>query len=265
MVDRFQRERGIKVDLILQCGDLGCFPDLDKLDTATIKHAKRDPDELGFRRHFLYANKEVETLINRVNCDMVCVRGNHEDHDWLDELEKASPFPSFSIDPYQRIWVLKTGHLQQFGEGESQLNVVGIGRVGDRKGRTSGKFIQPYEQEALRRLNPKKQRVDVLVSHDSPADSVTKGFGMAELRTFLDRHKPQLHFFGHIGPEFESFADKNGVTECYKPGELVFKHHGELPRNCMLLLDWNGPYDFSVEAVTDGWLDEYRRETWGWM
>ena len=45
---RWQRETGRRVDLILQAGDLGAFPDLARLDRATLKHAGDGPTELGF-------------------------------------------------------------------------------------------------------------------------------------------------------------------------------------------------------------------------
>lgn len=263
LVDRLQRERGIHIDLILQCGDMGVFPDHKNMDRATVKHAKRDPDELGFKRHFFRARHDIEAIVNRTDCDMLCVRGNHEDHEWLDELEKKSPFPGFSIDPYQRIWVAKTGHVHTYGEGEEQIRIVGIGRVGDQKGtRTAGKFVQDYERAQLKKLKPYKTEVDVLISHDWAGYSGNKGFGTEEVREFLDIHKPLLHFFGHIGPHYKELEDENGVTKTYKAGESVFEENGQLPLKNMLLLDWKGPYDFTVEPIEADWLWEYRIDTW---
>lgn len=61
LVGRFQQETGEKIDLILQCGDMGIFPDPTKLDKATIRHAESDETELGFSEHFVEPN-DVEIL-----------------------------------------------------------------------------------------------------------------------------------------------------------------------------------------------------------
>jgi hypothetical protein len=50
LCERWERESGEKIDLVLQAGDLGAFPDMSRLDKATIRHAEKDPTELGFRR-----------------------------------------------------------------------------------------------------------------------------------------------------------------------------------------------------------------------
>lgn len=41
------REYDVRVDCLLQVGDLGYFPDPSRLDKATRRHAQVDPLELG--------------------------------------------------------------------------------------------------------------------------------------------------------------------------------------------------------------------------
>lgn len=53
LVDLYQKETGNEIDLILQCGDMGAFPDIKNLDKATLRHASRDRDELGFYDDFI--------------------------------------------------------------------------------------------------------------------------------------------------------------------------------------------------------------------
>jgi hypothetical protein len=43
----WEREHGIRLDGLLQVGDLGYFPDPSRLDKATARHAAHDPMELG--------------------------------------------------------------------------------------------------------------------------------------------------------------------------------------------------------------------------
>ena len=152
---RWERETGEKIDLILQAGDLGAFPNADALDRATRSHAKADPSELGFMTDFGAYDATVAATLAQTTCPMLCVRGNHEDHVWLDGLEERSASPIFSIDPYQRIWMLKTGvpytlHVKQWqgqsadsernnsaqapsGSAEDDsagLSIIGVGRIG---------------------------------------------------------------------------------------------------------------------------------------
>ena len=47
LVDRYQREMGQHIDLILQAGDMGIFPDQSRMDKATVRHAQSDITESG--------------------------------------------------------------------------------------------------------------------------------------------------------------------------------------------------------------------------
>lgn len=62
LVDRYQKQTGNKIDFILQCGDIGAYPDMNNLDKATLKHAKNDRDELGFHDQFIKENKEIKSF-----------------------------------------------------------------------------------------------------------------------------------------------------------------------------------------------------------
>jgi len=152
---RWESATGEKLDLILQAGDLGAFPNPDALDRATRAHSKADPSELGFMTDFGAYHEEVAATLAQTTCPMLCVRGNHEDHVWLDELEARSAGPIYSIDPYQRIWMLKTGapytfHVKHWetakgitdprdeptAQGATEdtntqsLSIIGVGRIG---------------------------------------------------------------------------------------------------------------------------------------
>lgn len=114
LVNLYQKETDNKIDFILQCGDMGAYPNLEKLDKATIKHAQYDRDELGFHDDFTKENPEIRTFLDELNIDMICVRGNHEDHDFLDNLENQYPSDSlFPIDVYTRVFVCKSGLEQK--------------------------------------------------------------------------------------------------------------------------------------------------------
>ncbi|MEN7547379.1 metallophosphoesterase [Rapidithrix thailandica] len=262
LVDLYQQETGEKVDLILQCGDLGAYPNLKALDKATLKHARYDRDELGFYEDFAQEKAAIKAYLQQLDLHMICVRGNHEDHDYLDVLEqksgKASRFP---IDVYQRVWVCKTGHIQTFRKGDKQLSFVGIGRIGDRKRRTAKRFIQEYERKQLASLFQTNEHFDILLSHDKD-DMSQRGYGMPEIRHTLDQVIFHYHFYGHTGEPFQCQIDSNGITTSCKIKELEFSEDGTLPEGCMIILHQTKKEDWELTVVPSSLTDKLTKTHW---
>ena len=205
---RWQTETGKHIDLILQAGDLGAYPAMERMDRATLKYIQRDPTEMGFLQHFAQYDPAVAEVLDQTTCPMVFVRGNHEDHGWLDELEQQSKDAIFPVDPYQRVYNLKTGIPWTFQKGKQQITVLGIGRISpssEDADQQQGKYIQPYESERVYQLL--ETPIDVLLTHHSRRDFVVleRGIkikastGMQEIEHILDRDRPAYHFFGHYG------------------------------------------------------------------
>lgn len=257
----YQAETGRKLDAILQCGDLGAYPALEKLDKATIKHAQYDRDELGFHDDFTKADPNIQSFLDELGLDMICVRGNHEDHDFLDELENKSTASRFSIDVYKRVWMCKTGLPQELNVGEETLRFAGIGRIGDRKGRSEKRFIQDYEREALQHLHKTKEDFDVLITHDK-AGMLAGDYGMSEIRGLLDHAIFHWHFYGHTGEPFKEETDDNGITQSVKIKELEFDENGVLPEGCMLILEKKGEAQFELEVVGRHLTNKLSKHNW---
>lgn len=70
LVNYYQQLTGKKVDYIIQCGDMGAFPDKNTMDKATLKHAKYDRDELGFMDTFVKINKGIAEFLKNLNIPM---------------------------------------------------------------------------------------------------------------------------------------------------------------------------------------------------
>jgi len=261
LADLYQKETGRKLDAILQCGDLGAYPALEKLDKATIKHAQYDRDELGFHDEFTKADPGIQAFLDGLGLDMICVRGNHEDHDFLDELEKDSAASRFPIDVYKRVWICKTGFVQELKAGNETLRFAGIGRIGDRKGRSEKRFIQDYEREALKHLYKTKDALDVLITHDK-SGVLAGDYGMAEIREVLDQVIFQWHFYGHTGEPFKEETDDNGITQSVKVKELEFDENGVLPEGCMLILEKTGEGMFELEVVGRQLTNQLSKHRW---
>ncbi|MFC0426622.1 metallophosphoesterase family protein [Chryseobacterium scophthalmum] len=260
LVDLYQKETGNKIDFILQCGDMGAYPNIENLDKATIKHAQYDRDELGFHDDFIKTDQKIKLFLDELNINMICVRGNHEDHDFLNNLEKENSQNSlFPIDVYERVFVCRSG-LQQKLETENEvLNFVGIGRIGDRKGRSEKRFIQDYERKEIKKLLKTKDTFDILITHDK--DDSQSGYGMTEIREILDNVIFHYHFYGHTGEAFKQETDFNGITESIKVKELKFNESGILEKGCMVILTKeNG--ELSIETVDQKLTNKMTKFNW---
>ncbi|MFC5875694.1 Predicted phosphoesterase [Chryseobacterium arachidis] len=261
LVDLYQKETGNKIDFILQCGDMGAYPFIENLDKATIKHAQYDRDELGFHDDFTKVDQDIKAFLDELNINMICVRGNHEDHDFLDALEKENLDKSiFPIDVYERVFVCRSGLEQKLETEDEVLNFVGIGRIGDRKGRSEKRFIQDYERKEIRKLLKTKNTFDVLITHDKD-DSSQRGYGMAEIREVLDNVIFHYHFYGHTGEPFKEETDFNGITQAIKIKELEFNESGILEKGCMIILTKeNG--ELSIEIVDQKLTNKMTKFNW---
>ncbi|MGD1841027.1 MAG: metallophosphoesterase [Thermonemataceae bacterium] len=237
LVNLYQKETNEKIDFILQCGDMGCYPAIDNLDKATIKHAKNDRDELGFHDYFVKDIPKIRIFLNQLNINMICVRGNHEDHDYLDKLERETNESIFPVDIYNRVFVCKTGYKQELKAGNETLSFVGVGRIGDRKERTNSRFIQEYEKKKIKKLiKENKDIVDLLITHDKD-DSSQRGYGMKEISNLLDNIIFKYHFYGHTGEPYHEQMHTNGITKSIKIKEAEFNRSGILEQGSMVVLE----------------------------
>jgi Icc-related predicted phosphoesterase len=269
---RWQQETGERIDLILQAGDLGAYPEMSRLDRATRKYAERDPTELGFMEHFMTVDPTVEALLAETSCPLVFVRGNHEDHAWLDELEQQHAGPIFAIDVYRRVFNLKTGIPWTFQQGDERITVLGIGRISPPEGETSaeqGKYIQPYE--SARVYQEHVPEADILLTHHSRTDfvilergvKIKASTGMKEIEFVLDMEQPAYHFYGHYGGPPQVRVDTNGVTLSVKLADLHWERGGTmLEAGSMGLLRWHSRDEHSFEVLDAPWLKEYTAYSW---
>lgn len=249
LCESWENENNEKIDLILQAGDLGIFPNLERLDKATKKYAMKDEEEIGFYHDF-YQNPEcAEGVLKKPGCNLVFVRGNHEDHDFLDFLEAKHIDAIFPVDPYNRIFCLKSGLVYTFSNGYEKIRILGIGRIGEIKKRKPpyNKYIQEFERQRILSL---REDFDILLTHDSAKDFVTQGFGMEEINIVLENFKPIYHFHGHTGEDFN--VKYFGSTTVVKVSDLTKKKrkgHRILNRRCMAILRWKDRENHSLEIA----------------
>src|SRR3954463_5131231 len=81
----WEREHGVRLDGLLQVGDLGYFPDPSRLDKATARHAAADPLELGACL-IAEPTREADVVLNGEDGPtppLWFTAGNHEDFEAL--------------------------------------------------------------------------------------------------------------------------------------------------------------------------------------
>jgi Icc-related predicted phosphoesterase len=267
---RWQRETGERLTAIFQAGDLAAYPDAARLDRATKRHAERDADELGFLRDFVQPREEVTSRLAGTACPMLFVRGNHEDHTWLDALEREATGPLFPVDPYQRIFCLRTGMPYTLAEDAASLTTLGVGRIGVPVGARNGdeaKYAQLHELERLYMLGPAE--VDILLTHDvPPTNRNRRSQGMDEIRLMLDTYQPVYHFYGHTDEPYRRELDANGVTIAIRMADLNWNRYEPgkpLSPGVMGILRWHDRLDHAFEVVEAPWLREYSANGWRYL
>lgn len=266
LCNRWEKETGERIDVILQTGDMGIFPDESWLDWPTRRHAQRDPEELGFLNSFARYDEDVAATLQCLKSDLIFIRGNHEAHSWLDQQEEQALEPLFAVDVYQRLYCLKSGVPYTFSQNGELITLLGIGRIAAREGKAGGKPAHLQAYELTRLLQLEDQRIDVLLTHDSPYGLIYPESGLHIIQDILGRYQPLYHFFGHyIGGQCLEHCYLNRVTHACKLAEPHFDRRTvrqTLLPGCMGMLRWSHRAEHHFEIIDAPWLSEYNPETW---
>jgi hypothetical protein len=200
------------IAFVLQCGDMGVFPSLDRVDHATRVHAAKDPTELHVV-DYIVGDKIVDY-------PTIFVRGNHEDHRWLSE------FPDGGyLDPYDLFWYLTAIAPQQRECGGAMVTIAGLGGISDRRRErdwNSGGLVQS-DVDALLKLA--QESVDILLLHDAPDGNGLRhdtNTGSAEITLVIEHLQPRFAFYGHYNDPPDPFTI--GRTQCVGMNNANVKH-----------------------------------------
>lgn len=265
------------LDGILQVGDMGAFPDHRKLDKATARHARDDPDELDFV-HFLSATELAVRLLGDDDTPPIAFcRGNHEDFEFLSRYRHPT-----ALDPFSKLWFVPDGEIMHW---RAERTAVRIGAFGGapplrespagrgRKARAARRRAV-HRSFGLRwqmgpRFSPDQatsafrdgQPIDVLLTHGGPEHPAFP-HGCAHLSRLVERIRPRAHLFGHhhqvVGPVTESGSCLVGLEH------LEFLRDGSLrPGSWGILTLDDGCTDFEwMNAPEHSWMTPFRRKRW---
>lgn len=257
---------GRDVTGLLQVGDLGYFPDISRMDKATMRHAKNDPLELGT----LDVVTRTELADRIFDEDPLCppglwfTAGNHEDFDELDRFAQASGRDQrdFAVDAYCRVRGIKDGEVHPFECGLKTAAVWGV----DGGGPNARQNLPPrgyIAEKAVDRLT--LEAFDVLLMHDAPEGAKREGYGSDLLLALIELAQPRFAFFGHYRGDGQKIEQDFGRTEVFHLAGFELRTRDGHPESGSVgVLEW-AEEEGTFEFIPDEDLKPFTRHNWKWL
>jgi hypothetical protein len=242
LAQAWSREHGVPLAGLLQVGDLDSFP---------------DPSDL---RLVIRPSEEADAVFADEHCPeaMWFTAGNHENYDWLKELEGGAgrSADGFAVDAYGRLRCVRDGHVAELPGG---LRVGALWGIDDRAPRARRR-IPPRARISRRGTKALTcARFDVLLSHESPRDAVLADSGSEEIGEVIRSARPAFAFFGHYHATGRQVEGDFGATRVYHVGHLGLRSRAE--EGSVGVLTWDGGAgDFAY--LDPAWLRTVTRHNW---
>ncbi len=264
ILGKWQSESSRKIDLVLQCGDMGAFLPTSQLDRATIRRKDDDPEELGFAQ-FVGAHPPATLLDPRP--PLVFIPGNHEDFSFLEERDRAvsSSEAVYPVSDDGKIIGLRSGRIWTVGAGDEQVRIAGISGIAGgshKKSRNPRYHLSDEDALALALASPGS--VDILISHDGPTGLFTegrlRGAGSGALRFVIRETQPKLAFFAHYDRQGEW---QIGPTQVFAMNKCGYIRSGSWPvaEGGIAMVTWSIESP-TVERLDADWLRAANRGNW---
>lgn len=231
----WQKRTGLELDLIVQVGDFGFWLSEDTVDTMTRKHKERSNEKRA------QAKLETQSICGdypeyilgeqTVPIKTLVLRGNHEDQEYLMQLERKlehdhpEDYLTRTIEVVPNMFYLPDGHVVD-------IDGVKFGGLGGNFSIKTWENWDYWDEERhkrvrygeKRRLNHftrdraealRREKMDVLLFHDAPTHMDLQGakglvlpkdemtekiyhqFGSPQLLELIEDIKPKRVFCGH--------------------------------------------------------------------
>lgn len=206
---RWQQDLGVEFDAVLLAGDVGTFPSLAALDSATRKHAMGSPCEIEFAAQWMsdppapHLARILAPLTENgcgLRAPVVMVSGNHEGFEHLDGLapDEIPDTPVAigdlpRVDPAGRLLLLPGGWRTITPSG---LVIGGLGGI-ERDQRYSYYHDMAYITDDQVLAIAAGDPVDLLVTHSGPAITQPFPSGAELLDIVADAGVARVWCHGH--------------------------------------------------------------------
>lgn len=270
------------LDGILQCGDLGFFPEPGRLDRATGQFAEDDPEEVGFARFFHWSDPwEADPHLERwllgpmdsldtIRATAIWCHGNHED---FAALAQATGPDGGVVDYFDKLFYLPSGvvtdvaglRVAAMGGGFEEEHRHDRGRGKGRHHAPSERFrwVDPSACDRLRTRGP----FDILITHAAARSGPGEVWrsGSQESRRLLEDTQPRYHFFAHHRGPIPPHVI--GRSQCFWLNDVTFTRRGSghsapLNPGCMGILRWRGAEDHEFTILNEPWLAGVNGSNW---
>ena len=198
----WQAEHGRRLDLVIQVGDLGAYPDPSRMDAATRQYLAVDPAEADFARMFTADGPladQLRRIREHLDSPVHFLRGNHEDFDWLDSLPVDAALGTARVDDFDLFRYVPDGTVLR----RDGLRIGFLGGVEERSDRAR---IDSRAYSTMLALG--LGEIDILVAHQGQYGT-SIGYhgdvhGSRLMTNLIERTQPAYFLFGHahklIGP-----------------------------------------------------------------
>ena len=163
LVTTWQRKSGKKLDFVVQVGDMGAYPELDRVDEAGRRHIALDPAQGDFSR-LLQADglrgERLRAVRGELAAPIHFLRGNHEDFQYLSGLARDDSDGTGRVDEFDLFRYVPDGTVVRLGD----LRIAFLGGI--ETGEPGPRSIDTEAYELLMDLGPGS--FDILVTHDPP-------------------------------------------------------------------------------------------------
>jgi hypothetical protein len=260
LAQAWAREHAVKLDGLLQVGDLGYFPDPSRYDKATKRHVERDALEAGVSL-VVEPSEIADAVFAEEECPpgMWFTLGNHEDYDQLKELESCAgrDADSFVADAYVKLRCIRDGRIAELPGG---LRVGALWGIDDKAPHARQKTPVSARIKHRSAIALCCARFDVMLMHESPRDAIHEGHGSEDISDVLRCAQPAFAFFGHYHsvPGLIE-GDFGAATRVYFLCHFELRSRAE--EGSVGVLTWNGASG-NFEYLDPTWLRTVTRHNW---
>ncbi len=259
LASAWSREQGVKLEGLLQVGDLGFFPWPERMDKATRRHAEKDVLELGACEVF-EPSRRADAIFAEAECPpgLWFTLGNHEDYQTLDQLKHRGTPTAFPVDAYDRVHCIRDGRVVALTGG---VRVGALWGIDDQAPNARRKTPPELRIKPRSAAQLGAETFDVLLAHESPRDAIFPDSGSEEITLLLHLARPAFAFFGHYSGTGRQIPTR-GATQIYHLSGFELRGKGDTAEEGSVgLLTWSdGVGEFTY--LDAHWLRTFTRHNW---